>query len=404
MPDSIYLKIYFLIHCYNGKLVSLSYKYKGMKKTSATRYLELLHGLFIVKDCLKLISEGRDYHIITISGQLRGIFLDTDKEKRKALFFEVMDYFRLAPIVYINSLSEQKFPIEGLVLKYGINYPQLRPTRWHTKSISIEEWLDLPILQVKGKELSSKSLIRLISDRFGGAHYDSKIEKWNFDLKNMQVFNVKVLDNALIQLSELLLHLAWEVIRPLSNWSYCFEFGIRYNKLEEPKNIISFHQGTSYNSVYFILQIDKSLIARFVSPWGKTFEISILDKVDFDINSIGINYYISPEFEYCLDIANAGKVYKQIKLPYPIFIDARLFKYKTISYGDDGLTVGFMNHAQYTNVLNKEGFANLYQMFIKQRKKVDVFTNQYKTIKDNDYEKQISDNYKVISYEEWLKL
>ena len=183
-----------------------------------------------------------------------------------------------------------------------------------------------------------------------------------------------------------------------------FEFGIRYNKLEEPKNIISFHQGTSYNSVYFILQIDKSLIARFVSPWGKTFEISILDKVDFDINSIGINYYISPEFEYCLDIANAGKVYKQIKLPYPIFIDARLFKYKTISYGDDGLTVGFMNHAQYTNVLNKEGFANLYQMFIKQRKKVDVFTNQYKTIKDNDYEKQISDNYKVISYEEWLKL
>ena len=43
-------------------------------------------------------------------------------------------------------------------------------------------------------------------------------------------------------------------------------------------------------------------------------------------------------------------------------------------------------------------------MFIKQRKKVDVFTNQYKTIKDNDYEKQISDNYKVISYEEWLKL
>ena len=58
-----------------------------MKKTSATRYLELLHGLFIVKDCLKLISEGRDYHIITISGQLRGIFLDTDKEKRKALFF-----------------------------------------------------------------------------------------------------------------------------------------------------------------------------------------------------------------------------------------------------------------------------------------------------------------------------
>lgn len=63
-----------------------------------------------------------------------------------------------------------------------------------------------------------------------------------------------------------------------------------------------------------------------------------------------------------------------------------------------------MNHAQYTNVLNKEGFANLYQMFIKQRKKVDVFTNQYKTIKDNDYEKQISDNYKVISYEEWLKL
>ena len=368
----------------------MSYKYKGMKKTSATRYLELLHGLFIVKDCLKLISEGRDYHIITISGQLRGIFLDTDKEKRKALFFEVMDYFRLAPIVYINSLSEQKFPIEGLVLKYGINYPQLRPTRWHTKSISIEEWLDLPILQVKGKELSSKSLIRLISDRFGGAHYDSKIEKWNFDLKNMQVFNVKVLDNALIQLSELLLHLAWEVIRPLSNWSYCFEFGIRYNKLEEPKNIISFHQGTSYNSVYFILQIDKSLIARFVSPWGKTFEISILDKVDFDINSIGINYYISPEFEYCLDIANAGKVYKQIKLPYPIFIDARLFKYKTISYGDDGLTVGFMNHAQYTNVLNKEGFANLYQMFIKQRKKVDVFTNQYKTIKDNDYEK-ISD-------------
>lgn len=382
----------------------MSYKYKGMKKTSATRYLELLHGLFIVKDCLKLISEGRDYHIITISGQLRGIFLDTDKEKRKALFFEVMDYFRLAPIVYINSLSEQKFPIEGLVLKYGINYPQLRPTRWHTKSISIEEWLDLPILQVKGKELSSKSLIRLISDRFGGAHYDSKIEKWNFDLKNMQVFNVKVLDNALIQLSELLLHLAWKVIRPLSNWSYCFEFGIRYNKLEEPKNIISFHQGTSYNSVYFILQIDKSLIARFVSPWGKTFEISILDKVDFDINSIGINYYISPEFEYCLDIANAGKVYKQIKLPYPIFIDARLFKYKTISYGDDGLTVGFMNHAQYTNVLNKEGFANLYQMFIKQRKKVDVFTNQYKTIKDNDYEKQISDNYKVISYEEWLKL
>ena len=82
----------------------MSYKYKGMKKTSATRYLELLHGLFIVKDCLKLISEGRDYHIITISGQLRGIFLDTDKEKRKALFFEVMDYFRLAPIVYINSV------------------------------------------------------------------------------------------------------------------------------------------------------------------------------------------------------------------------------------------------------------------------------------------------------------
>ena len=72
-----------------------------MKKKSGARFLELLYGLFIIKDCLELVSKGKDYHIITISSQLRGIFLDTDGEKHKPLFFEVLDYFDLDPVVYI---------------------------------------------------------------------------------------------------------------------------------------------------------------------------------------------------------------------------------------------------------------------------------------------------------------
>ena len=365
--------------------------------------MELLYGLFIIKDCLKLISEGKDYHIITISSQLRGIFLDTEGGKHKALFFEVMDYLGLASIVYIKTKAEEKPDIDGLVFEYGINYPHLRPIKSKDLTmISIEDWLNLPILRIKDKEVSSKMLIGIISDKLGGAHYDPEIEKWKWELKYMQILDVKILNNALIQLTEVLLNLSWNLVRVLSNWSYYIEFGVKYNDLVSQKKIISFFQGTSKMSVSFILNIDESLVAKFVGPQGNSIEVSVLDKVDFTINSVGINYYISPDFEYYLDVIDKGKICKHIKLPYPIFIDSRLFKYKTIIYGDDNLTVGIINQAQYMNVLNERGIADLYQRFLVGRTNVDVFFNKVETVKDNNYLKHNSENYKTISYDKWI--
>jgi hypothetical protein len=374
-----------------------------MKKKSGARFLELLYGLFIIKDCLELVSKGKGYHIITISSQLRGIFLDTDGEKHKPLFFEVLDYFDLDPVVYIRPSSEEDTSVEGLVFKYDLKYPYLQPKE--TKDlikISIDEWLNLPILRIEDKVISSKLLIGILSDKFGGAHYDPNVERWKWNLKNMQIFNVKIIDNVFVQLSELLLKLSWSLIRLLSNWSYCFEFGVRYENLVSPKRIISFYQGTSKMSVCFILGIDKSLTVKLVGPWGNSLEIPLLDKVDSNINSIGLNYYISTNFEYYLDIIHEGKICKHMKLPYPIFIDSRLFMYKTIIYGDDNLIVGIINQAQYMDVLNEKGTAELYQKFLEKRNSVDIFLNRVETAKENNYSKQNSKYYKNISYNEWL--
>lgn len=76
--------------------------------------------------------------------------------------------------------------------------------------------------------------------------------------------------------------------------------------------------------------------------------------------------------------------------------------YKTIIYGDDNLIVGIINQAQYMDVLNEKGTAELYQKFLEKRNSVDIFLNRVETAKENNYSKQNSKYYKNISYNEWL--
>ena len=201
-----------------------------MKKSSGVRYIELLNSMFIIKDCLKLIKEGKDYHVSTISGQLRGVFLDSQSDD-KPLFFSVMEYLGLVPNVYIEPQIEFQKIAPRSFFYFHICYPTLSQNDSHTKMIHLKDWFELPILRKEDNVLSVKQLIKIVSDQYGGAHYDPKVSKWKHDLRNMRFGEVKIVDDAIIKLSELLLYLVWEGIRCKSNFYYGSEFRISYTQI-----------------------------------------------------------------------------------------------------------------------------------------------------------------------------
>lgn len=352
-----------------------------MRKSTGVRYTELLNSMFIVKDCLELIKSGKDYHISTISVQLRGTFLDSEGDN-EPLFFEVMKNLGLVPNLYI--IPEERFQkiSEGSLFYFHIHYPTLSPTGENTKMIRLKDWFELPILKKDKREVSAKQLIKIISDRFGGAHYDPKVSQWEHELRNMRFYEMKVIDNAIIRLSELLLYLVWEGVRCKSNFYYGIEFSLIFDKITKKQNIVAFKEGHSYISVHFELQKNNSLTVKLVGPFEKSFEVVILDEISSnDLISVGINYYINPSFSYCLEIFSKGELVKKMEMPFPLFIVNTLFQYNSIEYGDDELCLELINEAQYLNILNIQGAKNIYEMFVEGRKNMTIFPCRNKLIK-----------------------
>lgn len=54
-------------------------EYMLVKKDNYTNFTEFFGALQILNDCLQLYKQGNQHHILSISGQLRAILLDTKK-------------------------------------------------------------------------------------------------------------------------------------------------------------------------------------------------------------------------------------------------------------------------------------------------------------------------------------
>ncbi len=209
-----------------------------IEKTNLEKIIEFFHAIRIVGDARKLISEGRYYHITSIYGQLRALLTDKTKEHRK----EPKPIFEIASLLgedlniyYLPDTLEQKLPEQERLVLYVSSLPiSLKKQTPNQKQISLEDYLNLDIVRYKDKRLKAGDIVNAMSNKYGGAHYDSKVPEYLAQLTSFGINGQHILDNLIIQIADLFLDIGLKLVRKLTDFE--FYFTIYFDSLVDSKN------------------------------------------------------------------------------------------------------------------------------------------------------------------------
>lgn len=146
-----------------------------VQKPLAMLVVELLQDLQLLRDSLRAVREGRDYHLLALSGRLRALL--TEKRRDAApLMFEMAARFGVPMDLYCGPDTDEVFGgfpdlSEKLVL-HASNMPMTRFQQFpgQTKT-TLAEVLDRRYLRVGDQRYALRDVVDWYANKLGGVHH-----------------------------------------------------------------------------------------------------------------------------------------------------------------------------------------------------------------------------------------
>ncbi|MDP3149350.1 MAG: hypothetical protein Q8N83_09515 [Ignavibacteria bacterium] len=146
------------------------------EKSSEQLRHELIDSVKILKSSIQLYDEGQKEFFKIISGQLRLLLCDTNKNKDNSLVNKVFFNFELHPLSF--QIPEEKpgmtilFAMSGTLTSNSTRIFDIFDLT--AAKIPLEKWLEQKIFDTT---VSLRGLIKSVADKLGGAHVDSNLNE-----------------------------------------------------------------------------------------------------------------------------------------------------------------------------------------------------------------------------------
>ena len=215
----------------------------NVKKTDLDKIIEFYHSVLIVNDAVKLISEGKYYHIVTLFGQLRSLITDNTKAKNKELtpLFEIASILNEKIEIYYMPISSEIRSKEELIFHLSSLPISLKQFIKNQSIISFEDYLDVEVLKYKKSLYSTRRIINALSNKYGGAHYDTSVPTELFEILSLEINNQSPLHNFIIQLADLYVQISFKLLKKITDFDFFVKLFIPKNDIQEPQCLFDYH-------------------------------------------------------------------------------------------------------------------------------------------------------------------
>ncbi|WP_276497608.1 hypothetical protein [Pontibacter litorisediminis] len=192
-----------------------------ISKSSLDKLKEFYLAVRIMYDLEKLIKEGKSYHIPTVYGQLRALLTDKTKEKskeKKPLFDIASILGEEIKIYYMPKRSEEHSNFGNPFLDISSLPISIERQLVNQIEISLEDYLNVEVVQYQGESYTASDIINLLSNKYGGSHYDTKVPQYIAELMSIGFGRQPVLDNLIIQIANLFLKVGLKLLKKVTDF------------------------------------------------------------------------------------------------------------------------------------------------------------------------------------------
>lgn len=190
--------------------------YREIGKPFATRTVELVRALQLIRDSLLHLRAGQVRHLASLSGQLRALLTDRSAKTEPLLLSVAEALGKPLHIYCMPGVNDPNFPAElknDLVLHvsgFPITFSRQYPAQIET---SFPDMLDREIVFFKGNRYTARTIIDWYANKAGGAHYATRIPEDFAALLSEGSLAAEPLANVLVQLGEATLESGHQLIK-----------------------------------------------------------------------------------------------------------------------------------------------------------------------------------------------
>ena len=190
--------------------------YREIGKPFATRTVELVRALQLIRDSLLHLRAGHVRHLATLSGQLRALLTDRSAKTEPLLLGVAEALGKPMQIYCMPGVNDPTFPAmlrNDLVLHvsgFPITFFRQYSAQLET---SFPDMLDREIVFFKGNRYTARIIIDWFANKAGGAHYATRIPEDFAALLSEGSLAAEPLANVLVQLGEATLESGRQLIK-----------------------------------------------------------------------------------------------------------------------------------------------------------------------------------------------
>lgn len=293
--------------------------YKLVKKSDLENIKEFFISLGVVSDSKALIDSGKYYQIVAIYGRLRILLTDKTTEP---LLFVIASILQKELEIYC--LAKQEAPTsefdfnKGLELYVHSLNPNLEKTSDRHKKITMRKFLNETIVTYQGNNLSIKRIINELANKYGGAHSSKNTLKYLKDLSNYGLSNQPLLDNIIMQLSELTYSLGLKMLKSISDIKIYTTLYLTNNKAGGEVFLFDIKLPFDFNRLALILH-DNNLKFLVVDTFGNTHLVNLkTDVIHETVLLLNVLVEITENFKTCIKLYIHEELVEECILDTPL--------------------------------------------------------------------------------------
>lgn len=304
--------------------------FQTISKSGIERVKELYFSLRIIFDCKSLIQNGKFYHISVIYGQLRSLLTERSKGISPLLFHIASIQNKKMELYHLPDTFEKNLPpnlLEGLSIHYNSTNPSIERIFPNQEKISLEKFLNTDVITYETRKFTVRKIIDELANKYGGAHYSQKTNKYLSELLSFSFNNQTMLDTLIIEIAELTSKFGLTLLKSVTDIDFYMHIYLTEKKIKDEVFLIDYKLPNNPNRFSLILNQGK-LHFRIVDTLGFAYILSTKGLVEYEkIQLLNISIETTSLFRTSIKIYIQENLVGELNLDDPILTFNQIHSY-----------------------------------------------------------------------------
>ena len=346
------------------------YQYQPVPKPLGDRIQELMQALQVIRDSLEAVRQGKLHQIIPVYGQLRALLSEKSKGNHPLLLTIARKLSITLEFYCMSGAGDLPDALKKDLVLHLAGFPVTLDQELPNQAlVSVEEFLNRPILIYKEKPYLAKEIIAFFANKAGGAHYSPELPKDFGELMSFGLSGQPVLVNALLQMAEVTYRLGVKLLKSQTDFEIHMSLLIPDQRLDEPGYIFDYEYPEAVMRIFCRIEPGMKLSFGVTSIQGITAVVGVKRLIDWSTpHHVNLSLVIREDLFTKLVIVLNGETVGTLDVPHPLFVSNNPFEYNSYQNRSSkdtkaGLDFGLIEMAMFGRYLPLKEQAQMYLYF-----------------------------------------